>query len=138
MRDADSDLGQSHELIAAANLANILGEPNGTGFTALVVVDNRRGDRHWNFLAFFSLEDRLEVAHAAFAFAVGGAHGGHYPPSFIYTGIDFQDIFSQDFFVRKAEILPRTVIVEGDRPLLVDCDDNIRATLDELLKVMYG
>ncbi len=138
MRNANSNLSQSNELIAAANLANVLGKPDGTGFTALIVINNRSRNRHRNFFAFFGLENRLEIAQATFAFTVGGAHGGHYSPGLVQAWVDFQDIFSKHFVVRKAEILPRTIIVEGDRPLLVDRNDNIRATLDELLEVLYG
>jgi hypothetical protein len=47
-------------------------------------------------------------------------------------------MLAQDFFARKAEVLARAIVVENDRSSPVDGNDDIRATLDELLKVLDG
>ena len=65
-----------------------------------------------------------------------GTHRRHHSARFFEIGIDLQDVFAQNLVERKAEILPRTVIVESNRAVTIDRNNNVGTTLDELLKVL--
>jgi hypothetical protein len=65
------------------------------------------------------------------------AHRPHHPACLVDARIDFQDILAEHLFGGKAEIAPGAVIIKGDGAAPIDCNNNVKTTLDELLKVLY-
>src|SRR5262245_28373144 len=137
MRQTDSKFAERGELIASSELTYIFGEPDGAGLVAAIVVDYRCRDRDRDPLSLLGFKNGFKITYPAFTFGFIGPHRCHHFARFVETGINLQDLFSQDLFRGKTKILPGTVIVEYNGPLLIDGDDDVWTTLDELLKVLW-
>src|SRR5262245_13050120 len=137
MRQTDGKFAERGELIASPELTNIFGEPDGAGLFSAIVVDYRCRDRDRDRLSLLGFKNGFKITYPAFTFGFIGPHRCHYLACFVETGINLQDFLSQDLFRRKTKILSGTVVVEYNGSLLIDRDDDVWTTLDELLKVLW-
>ncbi len=88
MGKADGDLTQRSQLIPASDLPDIFREADRADLASLLVVDDRRGNRHRHPFSPFGLKGRLKVADAPPLLPRSRPHGGHHLLRFLPARID--------------------------------------------------
>ena len=135
VREADRDFAGGRELFALAHQADVAGEANRAGRAAVLFVDDRSRDGDRDEIAVLAAEHGLEVGDAPRILA-RGAHRLHHAARFLGRGIDNGDFLADDFFGGVVQVFARAVVVEDDRAVTVDRDDDVGGAFDQAFEII--
>src|SRR5262249_44001909 len=135
VREADCDLARGRELLAMAHHADIARETDATRGPAVLLVDDRPGDRDRYQFVILAAQHGLEVRDAPGVLA-RLAHRLHHAARLLERRIDGGDFLPDDLLRGITQILSRAVIVENYGAIAVNRDDDIGRSLYEALKII--
>ena len=134
--ETDRDLAQGRELVLAADLAQVLRIADRAVFDALVVIEDRAGDRDGNVLPGASDEGRLERLDPGLTAVLGTPHRAPDPARLVDRRIEEADEFAEHLLGLVAEGVVGAVVEVDDAPLAIGGDDDVGRAIRESLELI--